>query len=229
MHANGWTRGAYQCLCRPGYYSARHPNGFNGTYMEVAYQEYRENVSTYYMEDFRCVACAEGCVHCNSSAPCLASYNWIFRLSLLSISVLCAGFTLTLAGYMYRHRKVKVFKVASPIFLTITLLGCAIMYFEVRDTVRMRPFQNTIFNIPSRKHRVQRCTHSTAHVCINTLNPLCFCALFLSHVPTLSVSALVQMAAIFPILDVYSCIATKWTRHMGFCITYTALLMKTWR
>lgn len=39
----------------------------------------------------------------------------------------------------------------------------------------------------------------------------------------------VQMAAIFPILDVYSCIATKWTRHLGFCVTYTALLMKTWR
>lgn len=38
-----------------------------------------------------------------------------------------------------------------------------------------------------------------------------------------------QMAAIFPILDTYSCIATKWSRHMGFCITYTALLMKTWR
>lgn len=38
-----------------------------------------------------------------------------------------------------------------------------------------------------------------------------------------------EMAAIFPILDAYSCIATKWTRHMGFCVTYTALLMKTWR
>lgn len=135
MHANGWTRGAYQCLCRSGYYSARHPNGFNGTYMEVAYQEFRENVSTYYVDDFRCVACAEGCSHCSSSAPCLASYNWIFRVSLLSISVLCAGFTLTLAGYMYRHRKVKVFKVASPIFLTITLLGCAIMYFEVCSSI----------------------------------------------------------------------------------------------
>ena len=24
-----------------------------------------------------------------------------------------------------------------------------------------------------------------------------------------------EMAAIFPILDFYSCIATKWTRHMG--------------
>lgn len=38
-----------------------------------------------------------------------------------------------------------------------------------------------------------------------------------------------QMAAIFPVLDMYSCVATKWTRHLGFCITYTALLMKTWR
>ena len=37
------------------------------------------------------------------------------------------------------------------------------------------------------------------------------------------------MAAIFPILDMYSCVATKWSRHLGFCITYTALLMKTWR
>ena len=40
---------------------------------------------------------------------------------------------------------------------------------------------------------------------------------------------LLQMAAIFPVLDLYSCIATKWSRHLGFCITYTALLMKTWR
>lgn len=32
----GWTRGAYQCLCKPGYYSIRHPNGFNGTVMEIA-------------------------------------------------------------------------------------------------------------------------------------------------------------------------------------------------
>lgn len=129
--AKGWTRGAYQCLCKPGYYSARHPNGFNGTIMEVAYQEYRDNISKYYDEVFRCTACAIGCVQCTSSAPCLASYNWVVRLSLLTISVLCACFTLTLACYMYRHRKVKVFKVASPIFLTITLLGCAIMYLEV--------------------------------------------------------------------------------------------------
>lgn len=128
---NTWLRGAYQCLCKPGYYSLRHPNGFNGTIMEVAYQEYRDNISTYYDDVFRCTACAPGCTHCVGSAPCLATYNWAFRMSLLTISVLCAVFTLILACYMYRHRKIKVFKVASPIFLTITLVGCAIMYLEV--------------------------------------------------------------------------------------------------
>ena len=54
---------------------------------------------------------------------------------------------------MFHNRKIKVFKVASPIFLMICLVGCGIMYLE--------------------------------------------------------------MAAIFPILDMYACIATKWTRHMG--------------
>lgn len=164
---NGWTRGAYECKCRDGFYSGPHPRGFNGSIMEVAYQEYRDNISTYYMDVFVCVRCAPGCATCTGPEPCLARYNWVFRTTLLTFSVMCAGFTIVLALYMYQHRKIKVFKVASPIFLTITLLGCAFMYLE--------------------------------------------------------------MAAIFPILDTYSCIATKWTRHMGFCVTYTALLMKTWR
>ncbi|CAN8020458.1 unnamed protein product [Ixodes persulcatus] len=89
------------------------------------------------------------------------------RISLLTISVMCIVLTMVLAGYVYRFRKLKVIKVASPIFLCITLVGCAIMYCE--------------------------------------------------------------MAAIFPVLDVYCCVATKWTRHMGFCITYSTLLLKTWR
>ncbi|XP_031627077.1 probable G-protein coupled receptor CG31760 isoform X2 [Contarinia nasturtii] len=162
-----WIRGAYQCLCKPGFYSVRHRDGFNGTVMEVAYKEFRDNKSTYYEDVFRCTRCAEGCVTCSDGTPCLASYNWAFRISLLTVSIMCAVFTIVLSCYLYHHRKVKVFKVASPIFLTITLVGCAIMYLE--------------------------------------------------------------MAAIFPFLDMTSCTATKWTRHMGFCITYTALLMKTWR
>lgn len=38
-----------------------------------------------------------------------------------------------------------------------------------------------------------------------------------------------QTAAIFPVLDIWTCVLTKWTRHLGFCVTYSALLLKTWR
>jgi hypothetical protein len=37
------------------------------------------------------------------------------------------------------------------------------------------------------------------------------------------------MVVIYPELTVTWCVLTKWTRHFGFCVTYTALLMKTWR
>lgn len=116
---------------------------------------------------FKCEQCAPGCHFCTDPSPCLATYHWPFRITLLVFSVSCAVCTVMINVYMFKHRKLKVFKVASPIFLSITLFGCATMYME--------------------------------------------------------------MAAIFPVLDTYSCIATKWSRHMGFCITYTALLMKTWR
>ena len=68
---------------------------------------------------------------------------------------------------VYNYRRVKVFKYSSPAFLSITLMGCAVMYTE--------------------------------------------------------------MVVIYPFLSTMLCVLTKWTRHLGFCITYTALLMKTWR
>ncbi|KAI8439337.1 hypothetical protein MSG28_013161 [Choristoneura fumiferana] len=134
----------------------------------IAYQEFKENNGfENWSEPYECLQCQPGCETCRGPEPCLATYNWPFRISLLVISVSCAFMTVLLTIYTRHHRRVKVFRVASPVFLSITLLGCAIMYME--------------------------------------------------------------MAAIFPVLDRYSCIATKWTRHLGFCITYTALLMKTWR
>lgn len=54
-----------------------------------------------------------------------------FRITLLCISLSCVFFTLGLIVYVYNYRKIKVFKVASPIFLSLTLTGCAIMYLEV--------------------------------------------------------------------------------------------------
>ncbi|XP_071439411.1 probable G-protein coupled receptor CG31760 [Hetaerina americana] len=163
----GWSRGSYICRCRPGYYSEIQGNLFNGTLMEDDWENKKKADKGQHEYIFRCYKCAEGCEVCHDSSPCLATYNWPFRITLLTISSACIASTVGIVAYVYQYRKVKVFKVASPIFLSITLLGCVIMYSE--------------------------------------------------------------MAAIFPVLGFYSCIATKWTRHMGFCITYTALLMKTWR
>lgn len=80
---------------------------------------------------YTCKRCAEGCFTCIDGSPCLSSYNWAFRISLLTISILCILLTFIIACYVYKFRKLKVFKVASPVFLCITLLGCAIMYLEV--------------------------------------------------------------------------------------------------
>ncbi|XP_034230220.1 probable G-protein coupled receptor CG31760 [Thrips palmi] len=180
----GWARGSYYCRCRPGFYSPKNKGIFNGTVVEQAWQEYEEQQIQEGQQPgpqhqahqagrraplslFQCLKCAPGCDTCRGPDPCLANYNWPFRISLLVVSVCCVVMVLALAAYVFHNRRIKVFKVASPIFLAITLLGCAMMYLE--------------------------------------------------------------LAAIFPVLDLYSCIATKWTRHLGFCITYTALLMKTWR
>ncbi|KAM8716097.1 hypothetical protein ACLKA7_003046 [Drosophila subpalustris] len=130
MSSSSWSRGAYQCLCKRGFYSLRHPDGFNGTIMEIAWQEHQDNISNYYSDVFKCMPCAPGCDTCTGPEPCLANYHWPFRISLLTISIGCACGTFILAGYLFRHRRVKVFKVASPIFLLITLIGCSIMYLE---------------------------------------------------------------------------------------------------
>ena len=85
---------------------------------------------------------------------------------------------------VYNYRKVKVFKYSSPTFLSITLMGCAVMYTEVVNLIKF----------------------------ISRINQI-----------------IVKMVVIYPFLSTLLCVLTKWTRHLGFCITYTALLMKTWR
>ncbi|UYV68823.1 GPRMGL2 [Cordylochernes scorpioides] len=180
----GWTVGAYHCRCRTGFYSATLGTPlFNGSLVEVAWRDRQTISSPSYDLLYVCKKCKPGCDTCEDDSSCLSHYNWAFRISLLTISVLCILLTLVLVLYVYRYRKLKVIKVASPIFLSITLLGCAVMYSEV-EMVTVTSFKTLL---------------------------------------------ILQMAAIFPVLDMYSCVATKWTRHMGFCITYSALLLKTWR
>nr|XP_027203029.1 probable G-protein coupled receptor CG31760 [Dermatophagoides pteronyssinus] len=140
---------------------------FNGTLMERSYQDKQDGKSPAYDYMFQCERCQPGCEQCQDNTPCLSSYNYAFRISLLTITILCIIFTFILALNIYRFRRLKVIKVASPIFLCITLLGCASMYLET--------------------------------------------------------------VMIFPVMNTATCILTKWTRNFGFCLTYSSLLLKTWR
>ncbi|KAG1665823.1 putative G-protein coupled receptor [Nymphon striatum] len=164
---NGWVSGSYQCVCRRGYYSSMALPVINGTEVEAAYRGKLLTSSVNFDLLYTFKKCQPGCDECINDDPCLSSYNWMFRISLLTICIICILLTFLLIGYVYTYRKLKIIKVSSPIFLYITLIGAIIMYSE--------------------------------------------------------------MAAIFPVLDRYSCIATKWTRNLGFCVTYSALLLKTWR
>ena len=98
----GWTKGAYVCKCRQGFYSMRHHlTGFEGILVEgqnhlllfvsccasnlsfvfiiAAWKEMRENKSDSYEKVFLCLRCAPGCARCKGPEPCLATYNWPFR------------------------------------------------------------------------------------------------------------------------------------------------------
>lgn len=47
--------------------------------MEVAYEEFQTNASSFYVDSFLCLPCMEGCVSCTGPDPCLAGYNWSVR------------------------------------------------------------------------------------------------------------------------------------------------------
>lgn len=164
---HGWTRGGYKCQCKEGFYSKTEQMTFNGSLVEVAYEAKLRQNDNAYDQLYICGKCQDGCGICIDDTPCLADFNWTFRWILLIFSLCCTLATFILIILVYTYRKLKVFRLGSPTFLCVTLVGCAIMYFE--------------------------------------------------------------MVAIFPVLDVYFCIATKWTRHLGFLLTYSSLLLKTWR
>ena len=146
-------RGSYTCSCHKGYYSVIE-EPFNGSLVEgkhsshfqksitcfrrpsylsiaVAWKDFKEKASDGYLNLYQCKKCAPGCETCSDDSPCLSNYNWGFRYLLLIASMICVCGTLIIMGLVYKYRKIRVFALASPTFLCITLCGCIIMYLEV--------------------------------------------------------------------------------------------------
>ncbi|XP_046401546.1 probable G-protein coupled receptor CG31760 [Ischnura elegans] len=76
-----WSRGAYRCHCKPGYYSIQPKVPFNASQVEVKRGHSKENENLLLEDQLQCHSCAEGCKVCNDSAPCLATYSWTFRMA----------------------------------------------------------------------------------------------------------------------------------------------------
>lgn len=141
--------------------STKVSKNFNCKSFLVAWMEKDENSTETWETIYSCRKCAPGCEECIGPEPCLATYHWpfrsvtapphaphsislIYRITLLVFSLCCVLCTVVLVVYVFKHRKLKVFKVASPIFLSITLLGCATMYLEVSVKV-----------FPNKQHCIQ--------------------------------------------------------------------------
>lgn len=69
----------------------------------------------------------------SAGTSCLWFIAFCFRIALLTICIICILLTFMMIGCVYNHRKLKIIKVSSPIFLYITLVGAIIMYSEVSD------------------------------------------------------------------------------------------------
>lgn len=181
-------------------------------------------VSPLYDYMFSCERCQPGCERCLDNSPCLSTYNWAFRISLLTIAIFCILFIFILAMNIYRYRRLKVIKVASPIFLCITLLGCVIMYLEVNLYIPNYYIQFNCFNFNFIYLAKQYfyTWHYSIHFYLAKPNKS-------NNYYLIVLKMKIQTVIIFPVMDTTICILTKWTRHFGFCLTYSSLLLKTWR
>ncbi|CAG7718790.1 unnamed protein product [Allacma fusca] len=167
----GWRQGSYNCSCNKSHYAFKPDwnNTVAGDNAEMAWWDWKnlDDNQKYYEDLVTCKRCPEGCEDCIDGESCLAEISWVFRIGLLSVSMVSITCTVGIILIVYKYRRVPVLKSSSPIFHCIVLVGCIIMYTE--------------------------------------------------------------MVALFPVLTMQSCVAVKWTRHLGFCITYTALYMKLCR
>ena len=121
--------------------------------LQVAYYDSYLQGSTTYSMLYVCMECPPGCDTCSDDTPCLAEYSWGFRLILLSVSLFCAISSIVTILLVINYRKIKVFKYSSPTFLSLTLIGCGIMYrfliilFNHISVLPIKSFKSSIYEL----------------------------------------------------------------------------------
>ncbi|XP_065220369.1 probable G-protein coupled receptor CG31760 isoform X2 [Planococcus citri] len=129
----GFRRGSYKCVCLMGFYfqdkTADH-NYFLGTIIEEEYDKLllgEENIYNV-SGSFECLPCAEGCESCVDSRPCVLTYNWALRTTVLILSLVFIFCLLIVEFFTWRYRNMRVVRAASPVLLKVIALGAFFIY-----------------------------------------------------------------------------------------------------
>ncbi|OWF50378.1 probable G-protein coupled receptor CG31760 [Mizuhopecten yessoensis] len=137
---HGFKRGAYKCVCQPGYYFPEVDADikyFSGIEIERLYSEN----NTVAMAGMICKTCAAGCDTCVDASPCLYQSQLALRLPVLILTIITMTLIIIVACITYIYRFEMAIKTGSPIFLMImctgSILMCTKMFIAFPDATEL--------------------------------------------------------------------------------------------
>ncbi|XP_055449788.1 probable G-protein coupled receptor 158 [Psammomys obesus] len=126
----GFVLGAYQCICKAGFY---HPRVFSVNNFQRRGPDHRFSGSTNDVseEAHVCLPCREGCPFCADDRPCFVQEDKYLRLAIISFQALCMLLDFVSMLVVYRFRKAKSIRASGLILLETILFGSLLLYFPV--------------------------------------------------------------------------------------------------
>ncbi|XP_055512814.1 probable G-protein coupled receptor 158 [Leucoraja erinacea] len=132
LKGQGFQLGAYQCICKEGYYNpdlisansnVRQEDGHVPFYSRLADDQPRPLL--------QCLSCSNGCSSCSSNAPCFTHQDPHLRLVILSVQALSMLLVFLSMLLVYRCRNNKRIRASGLVLLETILGGSILLYFPV--------------------------------------------------------------------------------------------------
>uniref|UniRef100_A0A8C7A8G2 G protein-coupled receptor 158 n=1 Tax=Neovison vison TaxID=452646 RepID=A0A8C7A8G2_NEOVI len=117
----GFVLGAYQCICKAGFY---HPQDFSVNNFQRSAKDVSEEAHV-------CLPCREGCPYCADDSPCFVQEDKYLRLAIISFQALCMLLDFVSMLVVYHFRKAKSIRASGLILLETILFGSLLLYFPV--------------------------------------------------------------------------------------------------
>ncbi|XP_040848477.1 probable G-protein coupled receptor 158 [Ochotona curzoniae] len=126
----GFVLGAYQCVCKAGFY---HPRVFsvNNFQRRGPDHHFSGSAKDGTEEAHVCLPCREGCPYCADDSPCFVQEDKYLRLAIISFQALCMLLDFVSMLVVYHFRQAKSIRASGLILLETILFGSLLLYFPV--------------------------------------------------------------------------------------------------